>query len=52
MSAEETYRPVPEFKASITCHVSSIVRETFRATVEDAIKCFEHVIEVNGLHIE
>ena len=43
---------IPELKASITRYVSSIDRETLRATVEHAITRFEHVIDVNGMHIE
>ena len=40
---------VPELKESITRHVSSIDKEALRATV---CKRIEHVIEVNGMHIE
>ena len=43
---------VPELKASITRNVFSIDRETLRATVEHTKTRFEHVIDVNGMHIE
>ena len=43
---------VPKLKESIPRHVSSIDRETLRATVEHAITRFEHVIYVNEMHIE
>ena len=42
---------VLELKASITRHVSSIDREILRVTVEHDKTCFEHVIDVNGMHI-
>ena len=45
-------RTVPELKASITRHVSTINRENLRATIEQAIARFEHVIDVNGKHIQ
>ena len=43
---------VPELKASITYHVSSIYRETLRPTVDYTITRFEHGIDVNEMHIE
>ena len=43
---------VPELKESIPCHVSSIDRETLRATVEHAIIRFERMIDANGMHNE
>ena len=43
---------VPKLKASITHHVSSINRETLRATIDQAITCIEHVIDLNKMHIE
>lgn len=45
-------RTVADLKASITRHVAAIDRETLRATIEHAITRFEHVLDVNGMHIE
>ena len=42
----------PELKESIPRHVSSIDRETLRATVEHAIIRFERMIDANGMHNE
>ena len=47
-----TMQAVPELKESITHYVSSIARETLRETIDYAITRFEHVIDVNGMHIE
>ena len=47
---EETYRLF--WKESIPRHVSSIDRETLRATVEHTVTHFEHMIDANVMHIE
>ncbi|GFW40190.1 uncharacterized protein TNCV_5118731 [Trichonephila clavipes] len=43
---------LPDLKASIIHHVAEIPRELLRATIENAILCFQHVIDVSGAHIE
>ena len=43
----ENIQIVPELKENTTCHISSIDRETLRATVEHAITLFEHMIDAN-----
>ena len=43
---------VPELKESITCHVSSIDRETLHAAIEYGLTRFKHVTDANGMHIE
>ena len=45
-------RTIPERKASINGHVTSINPEMLRATFEHTITRFEHVIESNEMHIE
>ena len=42
---------IPELKARITRHVTSIATETLRSTVGQAVTQFERVIDVNGMHI-
>ena len=41
-----------ELKESILRYVFSIDRKTLRATVEHTVTHFEHVTDVNGMHIE
>ncbi|GFS95297.1 uncharacterized protein TNCV_2631111 [Trichonephila clavipes] len=45
-------RALPDLKASIIHHVAEIPRELLRATIENAIMHFQHVIDVNGVLIE
>ena len=47
----EIIQTIPELKASITRHVSSIYRETLHATVEHIITHFEPVTGANEMHI-
>ncbi|GBM40407.1 hypothetical protein AVEN_122627-1 [Araneus ventricosus] len=49
---EGNIRTLPELKASLTCHVSAIDRETLRTTIEHATVCFENVLDADGMHIE
>ncbi|GFT35979.1 uncharacterized protein TNCV_4342891 [Trichonephila clavipes] len=45
-------RDLPDLKNSIIRHVAEIPCELLRATIENAIMRFQHVIDVNGTHIE
>ncbi|PRD25630.1 UNVERIFIED_CONTAM: hypothetical protein NCL1_40335 [Trichonephila clavipes] len=45
-------RTLPDLKASIIRHVAEIPRELLRATIENSMMRFQHVIEVNGEYIE
>ncbi|GFQ81453.1 uncharacterized protein TNCT_466291 [Trichonephila clavata] len=45
------FRTLPDMKASLIRHVAEI-SELLRVTIENAIMRFQHVIEVNGAHVE
>lgn len=51
--AKKAYRRT-ESKASIhsICHVAEISKETVCSTLQHVTACFEHVIDINGMHIE
>ncbi|GFX04891.1 uncharacterized protein TNCV_2248741 [Trichonephila clavipes] len=45
-------RTLPDLKASSIRYVVEISHELIRATIENAIMRLEHIIDVNGAHIQ
>ncbi|GFV60555.1 hypothetical protein TNCV_3471901 [Trichonephila clavipes] len=43
---------LPDLKASIIRQVAKMFRDFLHATIENVINHFQHVIDVNGAHID
>ncbi|GFQ96176.1 uncharacterized protein TNCT_708941 [Trichonephila clavata] len=48
----EGIRTLPDLKINITRHVDKIPRKLLRTTHEKAIMRFQHIMNINGAHIE